>query len=79
MSSEEVFPQQFAVLFVHYPYALTLEPAGENVADLRELRSVAGSKHKADFQAGSPSRRLRGGSRRRPFLFAIPAQKRAGS
>ena len=37
MSSEEVFLKQFAALFVHYLHALTLEPAGENGAELREL------------------------------------------
>ena len=37
MSSEEVLVKQFAALFVRYLHALTLEPAGENGAELREL------------------------------------------
>ena len=37
MSSEEVFVQQFATLFIHYRHALTLESVGENGAELREL------------------------------------------
>jgi hypothetical protein len=40
MSSAEVFVQQFAALFVHYLHALTLEPGGENEAELRELSDM---------------------------------------
>ena len=40
MSSEEVFVQQFATLFVHYRHALTLESVGENGAELRELSDL---------------------------------------
>ncbi len=40
MSSEEVFVQQFATLFVHYRHALTLEPVGENGIELRELSDL---------------------------------------
>lgn len=40
MSSEEVFVQQFATLFVHYRHALTLESVGENGAELRKLSDL---------------------------------------
>jgi hypothetical protein len=40
MSSEEVFVQQFATLFVHYRHALTLESIDENGAELRELSDL---------------------------------------
>ena len=40
MSSEEVFVQQFATLFVHYRHALTLESAGEREVELRELSDL---------------------------------------
>jgi len=40
MSSEEVFIQQFATLFVHYRHALTLESVGEKGIELRELSEL---------------------------------------
>ena len=40
MSSEEVFVQQFATLFVNYRQALTLESVGELGVELRELSDL---------------------------------------
>jgi hypothetical protein len=40
MSSEEVFIQQFAALFVHYRHALTLESVGETGIEMRELSDL---------------------------------------
>jgi hypothetical protein len=40
MSSEEVFVQQFAKLFVHYRDALTLDSVGEHGNGLHELNEV---------------------------------------
>ena len=40
MSSEEVFVQQFATLFVHYRHALTLESVGEKGVELQGLSDL---------------------------------------
>ena len=40
MSSEEVFVQQFAKLFVHYRDALTLESGKENGSELQRLNEI---------------------------------------
>jgi len=40
MSSEEVFVQQFAKLFVHYRDALTLDTRRENGSELQTLNEI---------------------------------------
>lgn len=40
MSSEEVFVQQFAKLFIHYRDALTLDPGGKQGDELNGLNDV---------------------------------------
>ena len=40
MSSEEVFVQQFAKLFVHYRDALTLDTGRENGSELQRLNEI---------------------------------------
>jgi hypothetical protein len=40
MSSEEVFVQQFAKLFVHYRDVLTLDIRGENSSELQALEAI---------------------------------------
>ena len=40
MSSEEVFVQQFAKLFVHYRDALTLDTGRENGSELQTLNEI---------------------------------------
>jgi hypothetical protein len=40
MSSEEVFVQQFAKLFVHYRDALTLDTTGEQGNELQKLNEI---------------------------------------
>jgi hypothetical protein len=40
MSSEEVFIQQFAKLFVHYRDALTLDTVGEQGVELHRLNEI---------------------------------------
>ena len=40
MSSEEVFVQQFAKLFVHYRDALTLDTRSENGSELQRLNEI---------------------------------------
>jgi hypothetical protein len=40
MSSEEVFVQQFAKLFVHYRDALTLDTRRENESELQRLNEI---------------------------------------
>lgn len=40
MSTEEVFFQQFAKLFVHYRDALTLDASGESGRELQKLNEI---------------------------------------
>jgi hypothetical protein len=40
MSSEEVFVQQFAKLFVHYRDALTLDTRREDIGELQRLNEI---------------------------------------